>query len=244
MAVIGNSASLTVLRRTPGRKATAAAGRGPGRTNSPESRHFTLAKHSEDMALVRRIADGDVESFEAFGDRYSPALYRFVLGKLNGNRELALEIVQTALVKALAKLETYRGGASLLTWLCACCRNEMLMHFRRQATTPVHVGLEDRLEPASGVAAGHPNAEAALLRREEARQVHVTLDSLPRHYAQVLEWKYVERLPVKEIAGRLGLAPKAAESLLTRARQAFRKSFEELRAETRDRPARTEAREE
>jgi RNA polymerase sigma-70 factor, ECF subfamily len=190
-----------------------------------------LAKHSDDMALVQRIVAGDAESFEAFGDRYFPALYRFVLGKLNGNRELALEIVQTALVKALGKLETYRGAASLLTWLCACCRNEMLMHFRRQATAPVHVELVDPLEPAGGAPAARAGAEAALLRQEEARQVHVTLDALPRHYAQILEWKYVERLPVKKIARRLGLAPKAAESLLTRAREAFRKSFEALKAE-------------
>ena len=40
-----------------------------------------------------------------------------------------------------------------------------------------------------------------------------------------LQWKYLDGLPVKEIARRLELAPKAAESLLTRARLAFRKSF-------------------
>lgn len=55
--------------------------------------------------------------------------------------------------------------------------------------------------------------------------MHVTLDRLPGSYANALEWKYVEGLPVAEIAGRLGLSPKAAESLLTRARTAFREGF-------------------
>jgi len=38
----------------------------------------------------------------------------------------------------------------------------------------------------------------------------------------VLEWKYIDGCPVKAIAERLGVSDKAAESLLTRAREAFR----------------------
>jgi DNA-directed RNA polymerase specialized sigma24 family protein len=51
------------------------------------------------------------------------------------------------------------------------------------------------------------------------------LDQLPTRYGDALEWKYGEGLSVKEIATRLGVGPKAAESLLTRARQAFRDAF-------------------
>jgi RNA polymerase sigma-70 factor, ECF subfamily len=55
--------------------------------------------------------------------------------------------------------------------------------------------------------------------------VQVTLDHLPARYADVLEWKYIQGLSVDEIAHRLGVGYKAAESLLTRARQAFRDGF-------------------
>ncbi len=47
---------------------------------------------------------------------------------------------------------------------------------------------------------------------------------LPRRYAQALAWKYTDELSVAEIAHRLGVSAKAAESLLTRAR-AFRAHF-------------------
>ncbi len=60
--------------------------------------------------------------------------------------------------------------------------------------------------------------------------MHMALDGLPEHYARALEWKYVERLPVAEIAARSGLHLKATESLLTRARQAFRASYERANA--------------
>ncbi len=186
---------------------------------------------SADLTLVERMLAGDEAAFEAFGERYFKALYRFVSARLKGDRELTREIVQSAVTKALAKLDTYRGEASLLTWLCSCCRNEMLMHFRRRRTAPAGLELTEDLEPAAGFGLqvpGNPgDPETVLLAQERALRVHMALDGLPEHYAQALEWKYLDRVPVHEIASRLGVGPKAAESLLTRARQAFRRNYED-----------------
>jgi RNA polymerase sigma-70 factor (ECF subfamily) len=188
-----------------------------------------VAEHIEDLQLVERMLAGEDAAFEAFGACYFKALYRFTFARLQGDRDLTRELVQIAVTKALAKLDTYRGEASLLTWLCACCRNEILMHFRRRQTAPAEVELNGDLDAVPSFDAqrsGDP--EAVLLRRETAHLVHVALDGLPDHYSRALEWKYVNRLSVNEIAWRLGMQPKAAESLLTRARQAFRTSYESL----------------
>lgn len=187
---------------------------------------------NEDLELVGRMLGGEDEAFEAFGERYVKALYRFASSRLAGDRDLTRDLVQTTVTKALSKLDTYRGEASLLTWLCACCRNEIRMHFRRLRTAPPELELEDEVASAA-VGPSHPprDPESLLLRREAARRVHLALDLLPGHYARALEWKYVEHLPVDEIAARLGVRPKAAESLLTRARQAFRGRYEDLREE-------------
>jgi RNA polymerase sigma-70 factor, ECF subfamily len=169
---------------------------------------------------------GDERAFAEFVDRYSKALYRFSLARLDGDRELTRETVQTAMTKALANIDTYRGEASLLTWLCACCRNEVLMHFRSRRSAPVEVELEEGIAPAAGFrSVTAPDPELSLLRDETATLVHMTLDLLPSHYAQALEWKYVDGLAVEEIAERLGTTAKAAESLLTRARGAFRARY-------------------
>ena len=58
--------------------------------------------------------------------------------------------------------------------------------------------------------------------------MQVALDRFPPHYGNALEWKYLDDVPVKEIAVRLGVSPKAAESLLTRARDSFREAFSAL----------------
>jgi DNA-directed RNA polymerase specialized sigma24 family protein len=60
--------------------------------------------------------------------------------------------------------------------------------------------------------------------------VHGALDQLPTRYGNALEWKYVEGASVREIAGRLQLGAKATESLLTRARAAFREVFNAISA--------------
>jgi RNA polymerase sigma factor (sigma-70 family) len=70
--------------------------------------------------------------------------------------------------------------------------------------------------------------EDALRQEEVARLVHVALDRLPGRYGDALEWKYIDGLSVRQIAERLGLSAKAAESLLTRARAAFRDGFSTL----------------
>ena len=177
----------------------------------------------EEKALVERMLAGDEAAMEEFADEYFPGLYRFALARLGGDTELAREVVQTTVCKALAKLETFRGEAPLLGWLCACCRNEIRMGFRSKKRQPKVVELEE------DVASDRDPPEGALARKEEVRHVHAALDLLPPRYARALEWKYVERISVKEIAERLRVGAKAAESLLTRARQAFREGYEQVR---------------
>ncbi len=62
--------------------------------------------------------------------------------------------------------------------------------------------------------------------REQVREsILAALDYLPAPYGDILEWKYLRDMSMAEIARRLGRSPKAVESLLTRAREAFRESF-------------------
>jgi RNA polymerase sigma-70 factor, ECF subfamily len=58
--------------------------------------------------------------------------------------------------------------------------------------------------------------------------VHATLDHLPPRYGDVLEWRYVQGEDINTIARRLGLGRAAADSLMARARRAFKQGFEEV----------------
>jgi RNA polymerase sigma-70 factor (ECF subfamily) len=184
---------------------------------------------TEDVSLTRRVLAGDEAAFEAFFDRYFPRLFRFALPRLGGNEDDAEEIVQRVLIRAIARLATYRGEAALFTWLCTFCRHEIAA-FRERADNVREVSLfDDRPEMVAVLEAlstiGPEDPETTLRRRELSSLVQLTLDHLPSRYGDVLEWKYIQGLSVSEIADRLGLGYKAAESLLTRARAAFRDAF-------------------
>lgn len=177
-----------------------------------------------ERVLVRAMLAGDERAFERFADDYLPPLYRFARRQV-ADPELARELVQATLCKAIAGLAAFRGESGLGTWLGACCRNEIAAHFRQRGRRPAEVELTEDTVPAGSTAGESPGPERELLRREQAGMVHAALDALPPRYGRALEWKYVERLTVVEIAARLGVGAKAAESLLTRAREAFRAAY-------------------
>ena len=58
--------------------------------------------------------------------------------------------------------------------------------------------------------------------------MRVVLDRLPANYGNALEWKYMEGSSVEEIGERLGIGTIAAQSLLARARVAFREALEQV----------------
>jgi RNA polymerase sigma-70 factor (ECF subfamily) len=187
----------------------------------------------DDKTLTRRLLAGDEPAFEEFFTAYFPRLFRFALPRVGGDEDAAEEATQAALVKAIEKLHTYRGEAALFTWLCSICRNEIAGVQRRVRREPVTL-VDDAPEiraALEALASDKPGPDAALRSAEVARLVQATLDCLPRHYAAALEWKYVHDFAVREIGERLGLEPKAAESLLARARAAFREGFAALTGE-------------
>ena len=194
-----------------------------------------------DLALARRLIAGDEAAFDEFFAGYFPRLYRFALARLGGNEDAAEETVQRVLIRAIDRLHTYRGEAALITWLCTLCRRDIATVLER-AGQAREVSLLDEspevraaLETVAASDADDP--EAALQRRELSGLVQLTLDHLPGRYGDVLEWKYIQELSVEEIARRLGVGYKAAESLLTRAREAFRHGFSFVSAD-HERPAR------
>jgi RNA polymerase sigma-70 factor (ECF subfamily) len=187
------------------------------------------------MALVRRVLAGDEVAFRQFFDTCATPLFRFARARLHGDERAAEDVVQAVFGRAFAKLETYRGEASLLTWVTTICRREIADHFSREGRLGQAVFLVEEvpeiraaLESLGSVVA---NPEEQLQKDEIARRVWVALDTLPVRYGKALELRYIQGLSVPEIAERLGLGLKAAESVLSRARDAFRDAFTTMAAE-------------
>ncbi len=185
-----------------------------------------------DRRLVARILRGDDAAFDAFFDTYFPRLTRFALARTDGNHAMAEDVAQKTLCDVMYKLDQFRGESSLLTWLCQICRNTLATDYRRHSTDPTrHTLFEDSPAVQSALEAitnSDYQPEHAQTVADLNRLVQLVLDHLPLRYAKALEMKYIEGERTALIAQTLDISNKAAESLLGRARTAFRDGFESL----------------
>jgi RNA polymerase sigma-70 factor (ECF subfamily) len=181
---------------------------------------------SRDRRLAKRILAGDEQALRDFFDEYLPRLYRYAHHRLRIDADVD-DVVQITLTQAARRLQTYRGEATLLTWLVQICRHEISrqLHRSKRDTDMMTPFLNDDLlravvesievDTASGPEADNHRIELISL-------IQFALDQLPERYATALELKYIEGFNSKEIARELQISDEATQSLLARARRAFK----------------------
>lgn len=205
--------------------------RRPRRRPTPRKRKRGPKDLEDERELVRGMLAGEERAFNAFFGAYFPRVYRFAVPRLGGDVEAAREVVQATLIKAIRSLTGFRGDAALFSWICQICRHQIVDYLRANRRHSQRVVL---LDDSPEIRAALESIEAPqedepmhkYSNAETRRLVQSVLDRLPSRYGDVLEWKYLEGRSVEEIGELLGVGHTAAQSLLARARTAFREALE------------------
>jgi RNA polymerase sigma-70 factor (ECF subfamily) len=159
------------------------------------------------------VLAGDEEAWQALYDAMCEPLFAYVSWRCGGLRDLAEEVAQETWLIAVRRMRAFdpRQG-SFLSWLRGIAANLLRNHFRAgRRDQPLHEDI--------GAVGTEPE------RREQREAIAQALTLLPERYEAVLRAKYLEQRSVGEIAAAWGETPKTIESLLTRARQAFRAAY-------------------
>ena len=108
-----------------------------------------------DGALVALVQGGDRGAFRQIMQRCNQRLYRVVRGVVDNDAE-AEDVVQEAYVHAFEKIDSFRGEASIATWLTRIALNEAYGRLRKRRHT---VGIEhlDALAQMPGKVVMFPN---------------------------------------------------------------------------------------
>jgi RNA polymerase sigma-70 factor (ECF subfamily) len=186
--------------------------------------------HNEDYLLAQKIAKGDSRAFDSFYEIYFDRLYRFIKKRL-GDDDSVQDVLQNTLISALKEMGNYRGEAQLITWLCQIARSQLSKHFKKNPKlksetlallqdTQIREAIETMEAPTEFM----PDTRSE--REELIQLITLTLDYLPGRYGDILEWKYVQGWSVKQIAEELGQSFESVQSMLQRARKAFREIFD------------------
>lgn len=163
-----------------------------------------------------RESEGPTDRLSVLYDEALPEVYRYVRSRC-GSTSLAEELTSATFMQAA--LTTTNGPDVDLSigWLITVARNKLIDHWRRQA-------VADRsLELIEGERVRPPDPWDEVLDRERAAQV---LHEIPAHYRGVLTLRYLDDLSVPDCADALGRTIRSTESLLARARSAFRAVYE------------------
>jgi RNA polymerase sigma-70 factor (ECF subfamily) len=169
-----------------------------------------------ERALRGAVLAGDEQAWQTWYDESFAGLYAYVLWRCAGLRDRADELVQETWLTAVRRVRAFDPAAgAFAAWLRGIAALLLRNHFRREARR----GRRTRPLPEDAIAP--TDAEA----RGRAERVGRALASLPERYEAVLRAKYLDGRGVADIATGNGETPKAVESLLSRARQAFRDAY-------------------
>ncbi len=179
-----------------------------------------------ERGLRDAVLVGDETAWRTLYQESFAGLYAYVLWRCAGLRDTADDIVQDTWMTAVLRIRRFdpaRGGFA--SWLCGIAANLLRNHFRRERTSG---RLRDPARQDSGRLRDSARQDSGRLRdpaRQLAERVAHALAALPERYETVLRAKYLDGRPVADIAASGNETPKAVESLLTRARQAFRDAY-------------------
>jgi RNA polymerase sigma-70 factor (ECF subfamily) len=163
--------------------------------------------------LLVKAAAGNPSAVRALLDGYGDALYGFLYARVGGHAPVAEDLLQETFIEAVRSASTFRGEASLKTWLCAIARRRLSRHYEAERKAAVmRAGLT--LVPERGDDKG-----TDFERRDEITRA---LGVLPALHRQVLVMKYLDDRSVEEIAEELGRSRVQVQSLLQRARAGLR----------------------
>lgn len=181
----------------------------------------------DDLALARRAVSGDGEAFRAIMKRHNQRLYRLARSIIRNDGE-AEDIVQESYVSAFAHLRSFRGDATLATWLSRIVINEALgrVHKAQRGERRNDRGIEAQIIPfpLNGV---DDDPERTMAQRQIVQLVERATDDLPDEFRTVFVARVIEGLSIKETAELLGILPETVKTRLHRARLLIREKLDE-----------------
>jgi RNA polymerase sigma-70 factor (ECF subfamily) len=155
-------------------------------------------------------------AFRAWYDAVLPRVYGYLFQRCCRDRDLAEELTQQTFVEAVrsyGRAETDDAAS----WVIGIARHKLADHFR---------ALERRERSYLRLISTSPKPAVAWLGEQEAEGVLVeALRRLPAAQRAAITLRYLDDLPVREVARLLGRSEGAVESLLSRGRETLRRAM-------------------
>jgi RNA polymerase sigma factor (sigma-70 family) len=177
---------------------------------------------SKEPVFRAAITAGNSAAWRELLNGLIPKLYKLFMTRWQ-NQSLAEEMVQKTVFDAVRGRQGYdpaKGGPE--DWIFGIAYNNIRMELRKRASAPSVNGDASKYLQAMDT---QLLPDQALEQKEMAQRVRATLDKLADRERDVLKARYLEQIPISQIAVKMNVTEKAVYSLLYRAGISFRQQI-------------------
>lgn len=179
-----------------------------------------------DEAVALRLQQGEHACLEELIRRYYPALKRYLYRVSGGDSALSEELAQETMLQLIKGLPSYDSGRPFRPWLYAIATNLLRNHFKRPEQRYQHDD-DEALECLPDER--EPSPESFSMAAETSHRLGAELQRLPIQQRQIIVLRYVEELPLVEIAQMLDLPLGTVKSRLRLGLDRLRSALEDER---------------
>jgi len=170
------------------------------------------ASETSDEMLIGRIAGGDQLAMRTLFARHRVALYRWLL-RLVRDEALAEDLLSDVFLDVWRQAASFRGRASVSTWLLAIARHKALSARRRRNDAELDEATVSTVpDPAD-------DAEVTLQKKNRAEALRQSLHRLSPDHREVIDLAYYHGKSVKEIAEIVSISEATVKTRMFYARR-------------------------
>ncbi len=164
------------------------------------------------------VAESNAVALLELFDEALAEVHGYVLRRCR-NRLVAEELTAEVFSAAVQSIQNQKVKRVTVAWLIGIARHKLVDHWRAEAR---HAR---RMEAVAGGLREAADGWEAVVDRQLAEEILASL--APQHRA-ALSLRYLDGLPVADVALHLDRTVTATEALLTRSKTAFRKAYQRL----------------
>ena len=188
----------------------------------------TDADKALEARFIAALKARDERAFNALVARFQDRVYNLIR-RLLGNPEEARDVTQEVFVSVFEKVDSYRGDASIATWIYRIATNHAKnrIKYLSRRKDRQRESLESLAVPptSSRLSAEVPRPDQALQREGVSRLVDAALGELDEEQRIVLVLRDVEGQSYEDIAEITGLQLGTVKSRLHRGRQRLKEAL-------------------
>lgn len=185
-----------------------------------------------ELEFLERLKAGDAEAFDELVTRYSADIYGLLV-RLTEDAEEAKDLAQETFLSVVRSVKSFRGDASLKTWLYRIAINQARNRQRwwRSRRFGFTFSLDSGVEPDEQslhetlADNNSQSPENFTLQREQETMIRAALKKLPLAFREAVVLRDIEGLSYEEIAAALETNIGTVKSRIARGREELKKKL-------------------